>query len=72
MDINRFNIETTTYLRELRMFSEQNSIQINEHTTDLLMDVVQSIDQLIANAEIIPTNYKNNKNNDFQLNVSVS
>lgn len=72
MDINRFNIETTTYLRELRMFSEQNSIQINEHTTDLLMDVVQSIDQLIANAEIIPTNNKNNKNNDFQLNVSVS
>lgn len=70
MDINRFNIETTTYLRQVRMFSEQNSIQINEDTIELLTNVVQSIDQLIATAEVIPA--KNKNNNNFSLNVSVS
>lgn len=69
MDINRFNILTTTFLRQLRMFSEQNSIQINEHTIELLTNVVQSIDQFVATAEVIPT--KKNSDN-FQLNVSVS
>lgn len=70
MDIIELNIEITTFLRQLRTFSEQNTVQINEETNELLLNVVQSIEQLIATAEIIPIRNKNNT--DFVSNVSVS
>lgn len=54
MDIKQLNIETGIFLRQLRLFSQQNSIQVNENTAELFMDVVQTIDQIIGSAEMVP------------------
>lgn len=70
MATNRLSIATTTYLSELRLFSEQNNIQFDGNLAELLMDVVQSIEKLVATADIIPI--KNQNNNGPQSNVSVS
>lgn len=56
MDFNQFNIEATTFLRKLRMFSENTTIQITENTVECLIGVIECVEQLIAVAEIIPTN----------------
>lgn len=68
MDINQINTATAVYLRQLRMFSEQNTIQINEQTAELFMDVVQSIDQLTEIAEITPVKTENST--DFLMDLN--
>lgn len=69
MDTNQLSIATTTYLSELRLFSEQKTIQFDGNLAELLMDIVQSIEQLVATADIIPI--INQNNNGPQSNVSV-
>lgn len=68
MDINQLNISTAVFLRQLRMFSEHKTIQINDQTAELFMDIVQSIDELIASAQIIPV--KTESNVDFLFNLN--
>lgn len=68
MDINQINIATAVFLRQLRMFSEQNTIQINEQTAELFMGVVQSIDHLIATAQMNPIKTENIT--DFLLDLN--
>lgn len=55
MDINQLNIEAGIFLRRLRMFSEQESIQINENTTELFVDIIRSVDKLMARGDMNPT-----------------
>lgn len=56
MNVNQLNIETAIYLRRLRSFMEQNStIQINGKTTELFVDIIQSIDKLMATGDMTQT-----------------
>lgn len=69
MDINQLNIASAVFLRQLRMFSERNkTIQINEQTAENFMDIVQSIEQLTATAEMIPV--KTESPIDFLFNLN--
>lgn len=69
MDINQLNIASAVFLRQLRMFSEQNKIaQINEQTAEIFMDIVQSIDELTATAQMIPV--KTESRIDFLFNLN--
>lgn len=68
MDINQINIEIGVFLRQMRRYSEQKNIQINDKTTELLLDVVDSIDRIIANSNLIPTTDNRNTNFIFDLN----
>lgn len=69
MDINRLNIEATKFLRELCLYSEQNTLQIDGQTAEVLVEVIQSIDQLIAAPEILS---QNGNSTNFPPNVSVN
>lgn len=68
MDISQLNIATTIFLRQLRLFSEQNIVQINEKSAELFMDVIQNIEQLIATSHMIPV--KDEFSTDFLLNLN--
>lgn len=67
--MDRLNIETAAFLRELRRFSVQNPIQITENTAELLIEVIECAEQLIATADIIPA--ENQIATGYQLNVSI-
>lgn len=67
MDINQFNLEMGVFLRRLRMFSDQDRPQINEKTTEMLMDMILIIDKLIANSETVPTS--DNQSVNFLFNL---
>lgn len=69
MDINQLNMATAAFLRQLRMFSERNSLQITEQSTELFMDVVQSVEQLIASAKIVVP-IADEESHDFLLNLN--
>lgn len=68
MDFNQLNIATAVFLRQLRMFSEQNKLQINEQTAELFMDVVQNVEQLTEAAEMVPV--KSEDSTDFLLDLN--
>lgn len=68
MDANQINIEIASFLRRLRMYSEQKNLQINDKTAEMLFDVVLNIDKMIANAEMVTTTEPNNANFIFDLN----
>lgn len=53
-----FNVETTEFLRKLRLFSENTPIQITENTVECLIGVIECAENLIAVAEIIPNDGK--------------
>lgn len=56
MDINQLNIETAIFLRRLRSFSEQKSaVQVDGKTTELFVDLIQSIDKLMATGDMTQT-----------------
>lgn len=64
MDINQLNIETAIFLRRLRSFSEQKSaVQIDGKTMELFVDIIQSIDKLMATRDMIQTD--RNESLDF-------
>lgn len=58
MDFDQLNVETTEFLRKLRLFSEKTPVQITENTVECLIGVIVCVEQLIAIAEIIPTDGK--------------
>lgn len=68
MDVNQINIEVAVFLKQLRIFSEQNNTQIDEKTAEMLLDIVVNIDKLIANAEMVRTISSDNVNFVFDLN----
>ncbi|XP_031636300.1 uncharacterized protein LOC116349147 [Contarinia nasturtii] len=68
MDINQINIEIGVFLKRLRMYSDRKNVQINDKTAELLLDVVVSVDKLIANAEMIPKTGDDNTKFIFDLN----
>lgn len=56
MDVSQLNIETAIFLRRLRSFSEQKTAaQINGKTTELFVDIIQSIDKLMATGDMSQT-----------------
>lgn len=68
MDINQLNIETAIFLRRLRSFSEQKSgAKINGRTTELFVDIIRSIDKLIASGDTSQTDA--NDNLDFLVHL---
>lgn len=67
MDINQLNIDTAIYLRRLRMFSGQKGLQLNGKTTELLMDIIQSVDKLMATGDLAQTD--SNDCMDFLFNL---
>lgn len=67
MDINQLNIDTAIFLRRLRLFSEQKDLQLNGKTTELFMDIIQSIDKLMATTDL--ANAERNDCLDFLFNL---
>lgn len=67
MDINQLNIETAIFLRRLRMFSEQKDQQLNGKTTELFVDIIRSVDKLMAAGDMAHT--ERNDNLDFLFNL---
>lgn len=68
MDINQFNIEIGVFLRQLRSYSEQEMVKINDTTMELLLDAVDTIDKLIAISTNVPNTDQKNVNFLFGLN----
>lgn len=68
MDVHQLNVEIGIFLRQMQMQSRQGNIQINEKTAELLVEVISCIDQLTANAEMVPTVNKDSVDYLFDLN----